>query len=153
MFERKEDGAMVAVKEFGSLTAKEWRILSSVRHPHICSLVDRTRYENPRVRCTKLVMEIMDTSLQSYMARGAKRDKLDPALDAFDVKTARQLVLPIALALDYLHHKVLYPGVCLCVCLCVSVCGAIKHRNRANPLSPLIPPHNAVKKSSSCTST
>lgn len=43
---------------------REWRILSSVRHPHICGLVDRTRYENPRVRCTKLVMEIMDTSLQ-----------------------------------------------------------------------------------------
>lgn len=45
-------------------TNREWRILSSVRHPHICGLVDRTRYENPRVRCTKLVMEIMDTSLQ-----------------------------------------------------------------------------------------
>lgn len=43
---------------------REWRILSSVRHPHICGLVDRTRYENPRVRCTKLVMEIMDVSLQ-----------------------------------------------------------------------------------------
>lgn len=40
------------------------------------------------------------------MLRGAKRDKLDPALDAFDVETARQLVLPLALALDYLHHKV-----------------------------------------------
>lgn len=40
------------------------------------------------------------------MLRGAKRDKFDPALDAFDVETARQLVLPLALALDYLHHKV-----------------------------------------------
>lgn len=67
MFERKADGVLVAVKEMGVLTSKEWRILSAVRHPHICGLVDRTRYENPRVRCTKLVMEIMDTSLQVRM--------------------------------------------------------------------------------------
>lgn len=40
------------------------------------------------------------------MMRGAKRDKLDPELDHFDVETARELILPLALALDYLHHKV-----------------------------------------------
>jgi len=37
------------------------------------------------------------------MMRGAK---LDPATDCFDVETARELILPLALALDYLHHKV-----------------------------------------------
>lgn len=40
------------------------------------------------------------------MMRGAKRDRLDPKLDHFDVETARELILPVALALDYLHHKV-----------------------------------------------
>lgn len=43
---------------------------------------------------------------KAYMMRGAKRDKLDPELDHFDVETARELILPLALALDYLHHKV-----------------------------------------------
>ncbi len=38
----------VAVKEFGSLTSREWRILSAVRHPHICGLVDAARYVNER---------------------------------------------------------------------------------------------------------
>ncbi|EKU20805.1 hypothetical protein NGA_0593900 [Nannochloropsis gaditana CCMP526] len=57
----------VAVKEFGSLTSREWRILAAVRHPHICGLVDEARYENPRVRTTKIVVDCMDMNLQSFL--------------------------------------------------------------------------------------
>ena len=57
----------VAVKEFGCLTSREWRILAAVRHPHICGLVDEARYENPRVHTTKIVVDCMDTSLQAFL--------------------------------------------------------------------------------------
>lgn len=28
---------------------REWRMLRAIRHPHICTLVDRMRYENRKV--------------------------------------------------------------------------------------------------------
>jgi serine/threonine protein kinase len=63
----------VAVKEFGCLTSREWRILAAVRHPHICGLVDEARYENPRVHTTKIVVDCMDTSLQAFLHSRQKK--------------------------------------------------------------------------------
>lgn len=59
------------------------------------------------------------------MMRGAKRDKLDPALDTFDVETARELILPVALALDYLHHKARRAVPCRVVS-CLALRGSVR---------------------------
>ena len=155
----------MAVKEFGSLTSREWRILASVRHPHICSLVDHHCYVNNRVHTTKIVVEYMDGSLQGFMSSShpmttSHKGKKAPAptgtgamirlsppgsplqqsclgalapnskrqdihthlqdqglgvgggatgspLTPLGVEMAREVLYAIALALDYLHHKLI----------------------------------------------
>lgn len=92
---------------------REWAVLRSLQHPHIVGLADKLRYENTVVKVTKMVVECMDMDLTAFMRKGEKRclhlktsHGLHPR-HALDLDISKEIFYAIALALDYLHRKLI----------------------------------------------